>query len=991
MNPYLETLNDSQIKAVRQPLIPTMVVAGPGTGKTKTLIGRIIALMEEPYNIAPENILAVTFTNQATNEMQERLEQFVGRQAFRITVSTVHGFCLRLLQKHGELVYIPDDFLIADEMTQFRLLSRCVNSQDIRSLHHIRDIIAQYRFNVSFPLAVDDKVILAWTQSYEQQLTRHHMIDFDQMLLKAYDLLESNDDVVAMYSNRYRAILLDEFQDIDSIQYQIFKTLAQEHQNIFAVCDEDQSIYAFRGADVTNITRFQQDFGCSKENGNLIVLNQNYRSQQSIINLSSSLMSPHRSTPKEITAVFDRKETPTYHKCADEAEERQLLFQLIQKYHAQGIAYSDIAILCPTNYLAESYEPDFIEQGIPYRLHTSQSLADFDDLERTKAFLTLIYQKLLEEAGGTEGHIFYGYDLAYERFFMMFSELAASTFQLIKYQQGKKTFNMTIDWLIFEAKDQDSEWGLDIEKEKFLSLAEATNGLITSLFEEVAFKKKDLTSILQVIEKYLPVHPTSLLFACDTTLQDPNKIDDVKNSLGIFYWFAQEATPASNVRVIARDQRVANTAAYMLQTTLRKADTRFFEIDFPVTGECQSNLKCLMVKTENPECTLYFSSGLYGFFKFLQSLYHEMTYQETFGDYLAVDIRTDVSVDGEFVSAVSLYRATNDVVIESKDFVNAEKLPFADFVVSIKDDFCQSAPITALLTENLPIIYVGEAYIFQLFHKVFPMNVAFNFFGLHTFLKYRLPSKQEEALKRFRVGDDFVVSVSLLLKMINKHEAEVSRKTALEYLVPIFHLGLYFEYIAEPDKKGVNFVSGSEALSLFLWGNSHFDAYTYSEEMMSYWRIQKADISDFLGLFQQDILLQMPFEQGFPALLALSLRYDSSDILANIRDFLNGVSLIGVGQLFDIDAVNVSTIHASKGKEYLVGLALGLEDGILPSTHSLRFMSTHNNRYLLNEQRRVLYVALTRVKQYLHMIHTETRRGRKNQQSRFLNELQLGQ
>lgn len=961
--------------------MPQMVLAGPGTGKTRTLIGRIVALLEEPFNIAPENILAVTFTNQATAEMRERLEHVLGHKALRLTVSTIHGFCLKILKKYGEYAAIPKDFIIADDMTQFRLLSRCVNSQDLQSLHHIRNIISQHRCHVKFPLAVDETVIETWVQLYEHQLTKHRMIDYDQILLKAVDLFQENPDILQYYKNKYQAVLIDEFQDIDAIQYAIFKGIVSDHRNIFVVCDEDQGIYSFRGADINIISQFQKDFDCSPDNG-IIVLDQNYRSHQALIDLSNELIEPYRLIPKHITAVFEHDDQPQYHECDSDTSERSLILELVEKYHAAGIRYSDIAVLYPTNYLSEMIEPDCITHEIPCRLFASQSLADCDDLEYIKTFLHIIYQELLRDTTLLDADT---YDLAYERFVMMVSGITSYTFQLIKFTQANVSFRQAVHNVVSAARNDTDTWPLDITRQECIDKIEFTETLLQSVLDEIHLTEKTIPAFLEVIEKYLPKRPVSLLFACDAVLVDPNSLTTVSDTMGVFNWFLQAMTSNSGITITGSTENIVTIATHMLRYALAKGEDKLLQSIGIGTCVTQDDYS-ITIRTTNPECTLIFKSGMYEYFKFLQSLSDILVQKKLFQRYIAVDIKEVQGV----ISSVSLYYIKNGNVEEKAIFTNEQGDPFETFLYSIKHDIGSSKPMLEVLTGNIPIVYCDDNV--PVFLKVlFPIFIHFNLFNITahvTSLHHYYNEKVADVFKR--LSFDFTTQVTAVLQEINTQEQVLSRKTALEYLIPLLHFGMYLEYLQEPGTKGVYFTHKSESLHLFLWGHHHFDYYTYDSALTSLYAMHKVSIADFINLFQKDVLLQTPFEQGFSSIMALSLRYADPDILVNLRNFLNNTSLIGLDRLFDIDAVTITTIHAAKGKEWRVGIVAGLEEGILPSTHALRFKAHHNSDYFIDEQRRVLYVALTRIKQHLHLIHTKSRGGRTNRPSRFLQEIYKG-
>ncbi|MBD3306039.1 AAA family ATPase, partial [candidate division KSB3 bacterium] len=268
---FLEQLNPKQRQAVTAPLQPILVIAGPGTGKTRTLVARMLYLIQH-YGIPPHKILAVTFTNKAKDEMRSRLREELGDAVNDLTIGTFHRYCLDVLRTYHREVGLPKQFAIADETTQLMTLSHASRITDERSLRTVLNAISSYRLNKDHLNPNFQGVALKWLTPYQKKLRKNNLIDFDQIILLTQTLLSEHPELIEEQQQRFDAILVDEFQDTDPVQYDIMRSLAQQHRNVFAVADDDQSIFAWRGAHIENIQRYMDDFECRD---NQIILDEN--------------------------------------------------------------------------------------------------------------------------------------------------------------------------------------------------------------------------------------------------------------------------------------------------------------------------------------------------------------------------------------------------------------------------------------------------------------------------------------------------------------------------------------------------------------------------------------------------------------------------------------------------------------------------------------------------------------------------------------------
>ena len=506
----LQNLNAKQRQAVEAPKQPMLVLAGPGTGKTRTLIARMLYLIEF-YKIAPHKILAVTFTNKAKEEMLGRLQDELGDMANDALIGTFHHYCLDVLRTHHHAANLPKQFSIADEQTQLLALSRASRILDAKSLRNVLTAISSYRVNRSFLNPAFLGIAEKWLAPYEQELRQHHLIDFDQIVLCARSLFENHPEVAEQEQQRFEAILIDEFQDTDPVQYHIIRRLAGQHRNIFAVADDDQSIFAWRGANVENIRRYLKDFDCLDR---MVVLDRNYRSAQCIIDLAAQLL---------LGASLGRKRTPIGESAADVAVRRRtplpclsptikknLSFSLreIRKLTGQThppapsleqrggdghspFSYSDIAILYPNHAIGETLETSLLAANIPCQLVKRLGFFEQQDVRK----LLLLFKLLLNPAD----------DVALEQFFELELDNALVFQQIKALRNTCSTFKQTL----YAAARREIP---GISKGQLRRKISASFGLISNLISYIESNPQtELEELLNTIcNLALPAHSLSL-------------------------------------------------------------------------------------------------------------------------------------------------------------------------------------------------------------------------------------------------------------------------------------------------------------------------------------------------------------------------------------------------------------------------------------------------------------------------------------------------
>jgi len=386
---WLKTLNESQLKAVVHEGGPLFVVAGAGTGKTKTLTSRISYLINQGAD--PRHILAVTFTNKAAREMKQRVVDMTGPHAMGVWLYTFHAFGLQILRRHiAQLPYgYRPNFTVIDEddgkkiiQDQIKDLGLDIKQYSIKGLKNLISLYKSRRLE-GFERTDEEKIY----KKYQTYLRENQLVDFDDLLLYTLELLEDYPEIRTKYQTYFEHILVDEFQDTDAIQYKVMKILAELHRNVFVVGDPDQSIYAFRGANYENSTLFQKDF-----HAKMIVLEQNYRSTNQILKAANQLIQYNFNRPasKNLESDLGHGEAPIYHHAQSDFRESFFVVNEIQRLHQLGIMYEEMAVLYRNNALSRLFEDAMIKEGIPYIIYGGISFYERREIKDALAYIRVI-------------------------------------------------------------------------------------------------------------------------------------------------------------------------------------------------------------------------------------------------------------------------------------------------------------------------------------------------------------------------------------------------------------------------------------------------------------------------------------------------------------------------------------------------------------------------------------------------------------------------
>ncbi len=374
----LKSLNPQQTEAVNYDAGPCLIVAGAGTGKTKTLTTKIAKLIHDGYS--PYRILAVTFTNKAAQEMRERVEALVPGQSRNVWIHTFHSFGVRLLRQHAEKLGLSRDFAIYDESEQKRLVTLLLEQSGVKEpkkeVNQIVSLISRAKDDCVSPerlmasamdAGLDSRIRAAEVyKRYEQELQKAGALDFGDLLVKTLQLLKEHEDVRSYYQQFFQYVLVDEYQDTNHTQYLITRMLAEKHRRLSVVGDPDQSIYSWRGANIRNILEFEKDFKDAK----IITLEQNYRSTKVILEASNKLISKN-SQRKEKNLFTEKQygEDIAVHQSPTEGLEAVWVAQNIKAMVAEGgYSLNEIAVFYRTNAQSRNFEETFRRYQIPYRL-----------------------------------------------------------------------------------------------------------------------------------------------------------------------------------------------------------------------------------------------------------------------------------------------------------------------------------------------------------------------------------------------------------------------------------------------------------------------------------------------------------------------------------------------------------------------------------------------------------------------------------------------
>ena len=394
---YLADLNPTQREAVLTTEGPLLVIAGAGSGKTRVLTYRVAHLINA-VGAKPNEILAITFTNKAAGEMKERLQRLLGRTGQGLWILTFHAACGRILRREAQRLGYRSNFTIYDQADQVRLVKQCLEEleRDPKRFtpRGIHNQISQAKNRLISPdeyanqvQSFYDQTVADVYQLYQRRMFASNAVDFDDLLMLTVDVLERFPDVREKWQKAFRYILVDEYQDTNHAQYRLLQLLAEKHQNLMAVGDPDQSIYAFRGADINNILDFERDFPGTRT----IALEQNYRSTNSILDAANTVISNNRERkPKELWSELGDGEPVRVLEVEDEHAEARFVAAGIAALVEEGFSGDEVAIFYRTNAQSRVLEDVLVRQGVGYQVIGGPRFYERAEIKDAIAYLQVI-------------------------------------------------------------------------------------------------------------------------------------------------------------------------------------------------------------------------------------------------------------------------------------------------------------------------------------------------------------------------------------------------------------------------------------------------------------------------------------------------------------------------------------------------------------------------------------------------------------------------
>ncbi len=396
----LGTLNNRQKEAVTAGTGPVLILAGAGSGKTKVLTERVAYLVGQ-MNVHPLAILAITFTNKAAAEMRERIAKALNTDVSALWISTFHSMCVRILRYSGKRLGYDSNFAIYDTDDALRLIKQVLEELGLKDDKNyppklIRSIISKYKNTT-----VDEDMYAFCDRTYPMQsyriedifkrysdeMRRQNAMDFDDLLLNTLKLLAEDEETRAYYQNRFQHVLVDEYQDTNMVQYRLTKLLSGKYRNLFVVGDDDQSIYAFRGANIQNILNFEKDYPDAK----VIRLEQNYRSDIKILKCANSVIQNNQGrTRKTLWSQIEGAEKPRLYTAASDRDEAEFIAREIGILSRQGARFGDMAVLYRQHTLARVIEEKLRLYAVPYRVYGGVSFYERKEVKDMLAYLNLV-------------------------------------------------------------------------------------------------------------------------------------------------------------------------------------------------------------------------------------------------------------------------------------------------------------------------------------------------------------------------------------------------------------------------------------------------------------------------------------------------------------------------------------------------------------------------------------------------------------------------
>lgn len=959
--------SDAQRRAIEAPRGPTLVVAGPGAGKTFCLIGRIRHLIDQ-CGFDPRRICAVTFTNKAAEEVGARLRDDIGGPADAVHRGTLHALCVEILRARGEALGIPRGFGIADEDYQLSVLQKA-GVWNERHRSQLLTLFSRHRFQ-GYQLGEQDA---AAYRKYTAWLARRGLLDFDELVLRTAELFDAFPAVRRDVSARWDYVLVDEFQDLDAVQYAVVRALASPHNNLFVVGDDEQSIFSWRGADPVVLRRFAEDYGVEP-----IVLDTNRRCSRQIFAAARRLLEVHRSLfTKEITAFRDAPYEVTVHAFEDEdAEAAWLVEDLRADRAAAGLAWGDYAFLYRRHDVGHALEHRLLQAGVPCRLARGRALQDDPIVGYVVASLRLVSapdDPILVETFAAR-------------------ELPSHLLDRIRADQRAEDLDFPAALRRFAETRPNSD--PDTRKAwRFLyhvgnlRAARQAHGTLMGLVEEL------LANRIQHWENKLERSHEELSDPADDPAVDrlAGRLADAQRGDGTIW-----LEPAGGTGIALRGLL---QGAGFRRVRYAGADDALGLTDLVLTGA---------------------ETGRHGLpvtvFKALQLL-HTRDLRHAFREYVTFDLETtDRDAATCAIIEIGAVRVRDGEVVDRfQAFVRPDRPihPQATATHGITEaDVAEAPPFAQVWAQfrafvDRTVLVAHNAHEFDL--PVLRRTVralgdsaddlaCFDSLPLARALEPG-SRKLEDLAVRYGVPPgrshralDDALTLARVFPELERRKVVRARKAALVNLLDYLGLALALEGPERPSREA--------ALLLDL-------ARTYAlgrfSDCLEYYQVERDRLGDaaippvetvietlggrrLMEKLRADRTAEELYPRAMQRLVRLVEQSWHADLDEHIRRFLEQVALsTSQGIEPDPHRVNLLTLHSTKGLEFPRVYIVGVEDYQLPGY----YQTVHGRQDEIEEGRRLLYVGMTRAMDRLVLTRTERRNGKDSGGSRFLEEMGL--
>ncbi len=980
LHPLLEELNTMQRQAVTAPRKPLLLLAGPGTGKTRTLTARIIYEIDF-YKLDPAQILALTFSNKAAKEIKHRLMIALKHKAEKIRVSTFHAFCLDVLRKYHQTAGLGKNFSVCDDEYQKRLLKKLI-------IHRIRENVDKKINGVLLAFSnymLKQKSLPLFSANiydrYVAHLQKHNLIDYNQILVKTLKLFRENEDILNQYRFLNQSILVDEFQDTDPVQYEIVKLLAEKHQNIFVVADDDQSIYAWRGANPENIRQFIKDFNIKEP----ILLEQNYRCGYAIMDTAQRVVkNTDRVHPEKIIHSNPANQAAVQALFfSDENQEINFIIKKITDWtNNHSVNYADIAVIYPQHRFGERLAANLLKERIPHQQARGRNLIDQPEMQKVILYLKLIRdpsdELILEELVETE----LGYHILKQ--IQELQNIRSGTFrQALNEFSQRETLSLNI-------KNQLATFIGNIANLVNLKSFFTFNRLI----EEIIKSTRDLNE--SVLQKYLAaIEPFST-----EKFKHLNK-------------------PNSKIWVYHSNEALSFIAAGLLERAFDN-EIHIWQKDSAMHVSANDLLILLdPVPVETLGCTYHTlfrqksnrrEGTLSILFRWLQ--WHlKQEGEKVFKDYVVFDLETTgANPDYCGIVEIAAIRIRNGAIEDEFSSLVNPGIPIepgAQDVHQISENDIKDAPRTAEIWEkflnfigsDLLIAHNGFAFDFKILDRInrelgYTKNKNLRYDSL-ILARNMYPDKKNSidglmerfrltAEKRHRALDDVKILHEIFQKLlINMNEREL--KSSAEELTEYVALGNWTENKLSAAEDKIYFSAGIRKL---------VSPYSIIRKRYAeHFNTDDATLTQKLinSIQHQNQMVQFydTSDDFIHKILAVANDFNHMPIDQAIAEFLSFISLINPQDALEhIEAVSLLTYHSAKGLEFDRVIIMGMEDESMPSFFAYKTDEDDRPVYRkLEEQKRLLYVGITRAKSEVIFTAVKNRFGRSQRSSPFLDEL----